>query len=348
MPSPAILPSGPQTHAGLRPGDDDCPFDMSGPLVLSDEPFAAVWEEYVRRAKTDGVFDVLREALHPLRFSIREGVSQTDAYRAATRRGDLAELRRQVQRTGALRLAAPDQLRLRLHPTPAGRVPVLTVPAREDFVSIVRALVHRNEPAAVPETMGAVLVGGLTNWDRVRRYRAHWRQAGATGTWAAAFRRLAADRRLYQDRLVILSVGPYAGVRSGVADDLEWIRLSHEIRREHECAHVYCKRALGALRSHPLDEAVADLYGVWRAMGHVDPDLVLRLLGVGPGGAPVENGRLWNYRGDRSVAQLSALGRIAAGGVREAARHLNRLQGDDLPTQATAIRTAVRSVFNDG
>src|SRR5262245_43300681 len=64
-------------------------------LPLPDEPFVAAWEGYAAEAEVRGAFAVLRERLVQLRFPIQEGITTTDAYRAATRRGvppdDLAE-----------------------------------------------------------------------------------------------------------------------------------------------------------------------------------------------------------------------------------------------------------------
>src|SRR3954465_950664 len=58
---------------------------------LLDEPFVAFWEAVAAEARTRGAFPVLRERLPQLRFPIREGISGTEPYRAATRRGVPAE-----------------------------------------------------------------------------------------------------------------------------------------------------------------------------------------------------------------------------------------------------------------
>lgn len=236
------------------------PFELSGTLVLEDEPFAAVWDEYAAAAKIEGLFPVLQRALVQLRFPIREGLSDIDAYRAATRRGDLSGLGPDGLFEGGLQLVAPDRLRLELHPTPAGRIPILTAPEREDFVAIVQALTRRNAPTPLSDSMGALMVSGYNNWDRVGRYRRSWEDAGAEGTWGEALRVLSQQRARYQDRFILLSEGPYSGVPSadlGLDVDV-WLRTSHALRKEHECAHYYCRRVLGSMRSNALDEWVAD------------------------------------------------------------------------------------------
>lgn len=277
----------------------DNPFDLTGPLVLGDEPFVAVWESYLTRSRTEGVFPVLQQALHQLRFPVRAGMQDEGAYREATRRGNLSGLAADGLFDGGVRLEAPERLRLELHPTPAGHLPILTAPVRADFETLVQALARRNEPAPLPPSMGALMVSGYNNWDRVRRYRERWEAAPADGeTWAQAFAQLVPQKSLYQDRFVILSEGPYSGVpASELGLDAEtWLSLSHAIRREHECAHYYCKRALGAMRYHVVDEVIADAYGLAVGTGCYRPDWLLRFLGIdGSEPLPREGGRMWNY-----------------------------------------------------
>ena len=52
---------------------------------LADEPFVSAWERYAAEAETEGTFTCLQRRLVQLRFPIREGMSGTEAYRAATR-----------------------------------------------------------------------------------------------------------------------------------------------------------------------------------------------------------------------------------------------------------------------
>ena len=61
--------------------------DQAPTLPLPAEPHVAAWERYAREAAEVGAFAALRRRLVQLRFPIREGISKTDAYRAATLRG---------------------------------------------------------------------------------------------------------------------------------------------------------------------------------------------------------------------------------------------------------------------
>ncbi len=193
----------------------DRSFDRPPTLPLPAEPHVAAWERYAREAAEVGVFAALRRRLVQLRFPIREGISKTDAYRAVTLRGTPTE---EMIEASGLNLANPDDLRLSVHPSPAGPIPVLVPGDRADFVNLVRALTRKNEPAPVPESMGACMVAGFNNWDRIREYRRRWEEAGgdrSQAAWQEEFRRLVPQKELYQDRFLILGSGPYSNVAAG-------------------------------------------------------------------------------------------------------------------------------------
>ena len=170
------------------------------------------WERCALEAAEAGAFAALQRRLVQLRYPIREGISQTEAYRAATLRGSPTEGMPEVS---GLVLTRREELRLILHPSPAGQIPALIPRGRTDFVALVRALSMRNEPGPVPGSMGACMVSGLNNWDRIREYRQRWEAENGdrseTG-WQAEFRRLVPRKVLYQDRFLILSDGPYSNV----------------------------------------------------------------------------------------------------------------------------------------
>src|SRR4051812_23504123 len=54
---------------------------------LPDEPFVSFWESAAAEAGPRGAFAVLRDHLPQLRFPVRQGISESEPYRAATRRG---------------------------------------------------------------------------------------------------------------------------------------------------------------------------------------------------------------------------------------------------------------------
>jgi len=262
-------------------------------LPLPDEPFVAVWEQYRARADDDGAAAVLPEVMVQLRFPVREGISGEEAYRAATRRGEAPP------QGDGIRWHAPERLHIRVEPTVAGRVPVV-VAARADFEALVRALTARNEPVAVPPAMGAAMVAGYVNWDRVARHRAAWRRSHPDGDWPAELARIAPQGDLYRDRFILACEGPYSDVDAaslGLADE-DWRALSLEIRIAHECAHYVTRRLLGSMRNNLLDELIADYAGITAATGRFRADWFLRFLGLEDHPAFRAGGRMEKYLGD--------------------------------------------------
>ncbi len=273
-------------------------------LPLPDEPHIDAWLAYERDARERGAFPALQDRFVQLRFPIQDGMSRDAAYRAATLRGNF-------EAAGAFApgLVPCDRraIDLAVHPTIAGRVPVLTIADRRDFVTIVQALTERNEPVPVPASVGACLVAGLNNWDRIATYRAEWertRQHDHGETWADEFQRLVPQKALYQDRFILLSRSPYSGVTAAQAglDEAEWLAQSLVIRREHECTHYFVYRLCGLLPHSVMDELVADFVGLVRAFGTYRADLARRFLGLEAWPTYRSGGRLEYYRGDRELA----------------------------------------------
>ncbi|WP_442940564.1 DUF7005 family protein [Nostoc sp.] len=263
------------------------------------KPHIAAWEEYTTASKEIGAFEALRRVLVQLRFPIQEGISQTEVYRSATRKGvsvdDMAEA------TGLL-LKQPEKLQLEVHQSLAGAIPVLLTGNREDFVSLVQALTMRNEPSLVPASMGACIVVGFNNWDRIHRYRKQWQQNFANCSedeWIEEFKRLIPQKELYQDELIILSDGDYSNVSASDIGLLkqEWRRLSLTIRLEHEFTHYFTRRLFNSMRNNLLDELIADYRGIVAAIGHYRTDWFLRFLGLESFPDYRQGGRLQNYRG---------------------------------------------------
>lgn len=278
---------------------------------MADEPHLAVWREYAADAEARGTVPALYDRFPQFRFPIRAGISQDATYRAATRRGEAGVGSEELQ------FEDPAGVSILVHDTPAGAVPVLVARARADFETLVRAFSERNEPALVPEAMGACLVGGINNWDRIARHRQQWEseraEAAAAPEWDAEFRRLTADKSRYQDRILLLSSGPYSAVPASEAgrSEEEWLRESLRIRLDHECFHYLTSRLFGLIRSNLLDELLADYAGLVGAYGEYRAELGLRFLGVEKDGTLRNGARLRVYRGALSDGGLAVLGRLA-------------------------------------
>jgi hypothetical protein len=182
--------------------------------------------------------------------------------------------------------------------------------------------------------MGACIVSGLNNWDRVARHRAAWTaKSGGEATeedWQEEFRRLAADKPRYQDRLLLLSTGPYSAVAATDAGCDESGCCSARCPAPRaRCTHLFTQRAFGVMRNHALDELLADFAGLVAAFGEYRPELARRFLGVEPGGGYRLGGRLQNYRGmpplsEAAFAVLVGLVDAAIDRFAETARALGR------------------------
>jgi hypothetical protein len=315
-------------------------------LPLHDEPHIDAWLDYASEAERTGVLPALRNRFVQLRFPIRSGISAEEDYRLATRRGVSSAA---AAHAPGIVLRRPAALELAIHPTIAGRVPVLVSGERDDFVTLVRAFSHRNEPAPVPAAMGACIVTGFNNWDRIGRHRRTWeRSAGGTAAeraaaWDEEFQRLIPQKELYQDRFIILSTGPYSGVdaRAVGLDPEAWLARSLRIRREHEFTHYFTHRVFGTMRNNLLDELIADFAGLVRATGRYEGETALLCLGLESTGRWRADGRLASYRGEPPLSDraMDVLGALASRAIENLERFGGRYPaaGDDLELLARLI-----------
>ncbi|HWM90084.1 MAG TPA: hypothetical protein VN493_04900 [Thermoanaerobaculia bacterium] len=299
------------------------PFNFSAlgpdtPLPPPDEPFVATWERWAGEAREREAFAVLSEHLPQLRFPIREGISQTGDYRAATLKGVLPE---GLEGATGLDLERPDLIHLEIHESPAGRIPVLLARGRDEFVALVRALGKRNEPSPVPDSQGALMVSGYNNWDRIRELLRRGESLE--------------KKELYQDRFILLSDGPYSAVpAAGLGlGEAEWREISLAIRRDHECAHYFTRRLFGSMRNHVHDELMADYAGMVGATGGFRADWFLRFLGLEDYPRYRPGGRLDLYRGDPSLSEGAF--RVLHTLIRSAARNLESFDARFLPRSLT-------------
>lgn len=276
---------------------------------FQDEMFVEAWQEYLSVAEKSGVFNVLQQRLPQLNFPIKAGISRSEDYINATRRG------KPVQSSLSLALEAPDDLALLIHPTAVGSIPVLIASCRADFVTLVRALSGRNEPIDVPDSMGASTVVGFNNWDRIHQFRARWQQENLGKSWNQYFPEFIKNRELYEDRFIILSGGSYSDVNGEQFgfDREEWLGISFKIRLEHECAHYFMLRALGSIKNNLFDEVIADYAGIKLAnQKHYKADWFLTFMGLE--GYPVyrHGGRLQNYTSELSEPAVEVLHSLVA------------------------------------
>ncbi len=245
---------------------------------LDDEPYVALWRRYAREVEFERSVECLSKYLVQFQFPIASGISATEDYVAATRHG--AGFERGASRPRcALRFEDPRAIRLWVHPTPAGSIPVWLASNREDFVTLLRALVYRNEPVPVAENIGAYIVSGFRNWHRYYSEPTVNDPHGVT------------------DGFVILSAGPYSGVPANAVNMTgpEWNATSVRIRLEHECTHYFTRRLFGSMANNLCDEILADYRGIVGACGVYRADWALRFLGIRSDGSTRPGGRFDRY-----------------------------------------------------
>ncbi len=308
-------------------------------LPLPSEPFAADWKRFVESSKSRGALPALREALIELNFPVRAGISEEPAFLAAKRKGQRPEAGFE-----GVELEAPEELSIEVRQAAAGEIPVILPATRSDFETIVRVITHKNEPVPVPKAMGALLVAGYNDWGRIGLRQSEFFAAHPFATpdeWLSARARLFADKSAYQDRLMVLSAGPYSGVPASVAgfDDTEWSSISRRIRFDHECTHALTKRLLGSMRKHAHDELAADYAGLRAGLGRFSRDHLLLFLGVDERSVRPD-GRLITYRLKLSNEALDVLGRLVFAAA-ETLAELDRLLGERENSPASRAREAL-------
>lgn len=288
---------------------------------LASEPHLATWRNYLEIAETQGVFNTLKSQLVQLQFPIQHGISELENYRAVTRKG--VPYQRVPEATGLI-LKQPDNLELKIHESLVGPIPVIVAGCRTDFVKLIQALTRRNEPVAIPASMGASIIRGYNNWGRITQYREKWQDSythiTSESDWQQEFQNLIPQKNLYQDCFIVLSQGAYSAVQAAEIglDEATWLRKSLVIRLEHECTHYVTGRLFGSMRNNILDELIADYRGIVAATrGEYFSDWFLRFIGLENYPHYREGGRLENYFGVPpltlgSVRILQALVRQAA------------------------------------
>ncbi len=106
-----------------------CAKESHKPAVSIDEPYIESWEEYVSKTGEGEAFQLLRKCYPQLNFPIGDGINKTQGYIDAVLKGKPVA-------TGGKALAAlnkPEAIKIKLHTSIAGKVPVLFLADDEDF-----------------------------------------------------------------------------------------------------------------------------------------------------------------------------------------------------------------------
>jgi hypothetical protein len=293
-------------------------------LPLAEEPHVADWRRYASGAGSEP-FAYLQERIPQLCVPIAKGISGSEPYRAVARRGERFEER---DFGGRLQLERPAQLRLHIHEHPAGALPVLSTPCREDFETLSRAFAFRSEPEPIAGAVNARMVAGFINWDRVHAYRRGFEAEQGSAGWSAEMQRVArAEPWRFHDRLMLTCARPYSAVPAaelGLAlSEAEWLERSDLLRTEHEFTHYATKRVFGAMSLNLLDETLCDFMGMTLALGSFRSDQFLRFMGLQAFPEVHADGRIHTYTEQLPEAAFPLLCAVTV----RASQALERLAG---------------------
>ena len=235
------------------------------------------------------VLDEMARRYPQLYLEPAQGMSESETYKDVVLRG---------KRPAAARLhgfSGSVQDSLNTQSTPAGEVEILYLPERGDFERFIRIMMYRCEPAIIPENMGAAIISGIINWQKIERHQMQYLLTGS-GDLEKELSRFTADKSNYLDTVIVVSRGEYSNLayKATPYGEAEWLALSLKIRTFHECAHFVCQRLFPELKNVLWDEILADCFGLLNATGNYNPDLAKTFFGVSPDGY-MEGGRLKNY-----------------------------------------------------
>ena len=180
----------------------------------------------------------------------------------------------------------------------------------DDFITFLRIMASRCTMADIPDTQGASLLDGISDWTKIRAHKAEYiagelKKGNPNPDWISEFKRFTSDKRNYLSTLAVLSVGPYSGISTEAINgyfhsrgqrmitEEEWLSLSDTIRRYHECTHFICRKRYPDKKDAVWDELVADAVGISAAFGSYERGLGELFLGIKDG--RYTGGRLENY-----------------------------------------------------
>ncbi len=250
-----------------------------------------VWNQNEMKCVKKGrdVLNILAGRYHGLYLPVQEGMSKSLSYRSCVLSGNVPDDKTLPG------FVQSDEDELFLIPTPAGEVEVIYLHHREDFELFIQKISCRCEPVPVRPDIGAMLISGVINWEKINRHREEYLKAGNTD-WKEEFRRFTSDGSNFKDRVLIVSGGPYSNVSADEAgySPEEWRNLSRQIRIYHECTHYVCQKLWPERKDAVADEVTADSIGLYGALGRLDANLCRRFLGIDEKGN-FQGGRLSAY-----------------------------------------------------
>ena len=158
-------------------------------------------------------------------------------------------------------------LKIYLHQTFGGRIPVLFVTDRAAFEMLIRNIFYKGQAKIIPPAVGGMAVKGWKSVDGLVH------------------------------KALLLSDGYYSAVQPGAIglSPAEWKTKSFIIRRAHESTHYYTLRGFGFMNNSLKDEIIADAIGIIEAFGTYSAEKFQLFMGLENYPDYRESGRLRNY-----------------------------------------------------
>lgn len=240
------------------------------------------------------VLSLLSRRYPQLLFPIVAGISTSSEYRNAVYLGQ--------EHAGSLDYSMSEKDKFMRVDTPVGSIDVLLLYNRTDFEKCVCALAHRCEPRLIPDTVGAFLISGLTNWEKVRAQYVNRGINKAVGN-GDNLSLPGKNTRLFLDQIILLSSGWYSGLSPemvGLSNE-EWLEKSIIIRMYHEISHFVCRSRYPKCIDSLRDEVFADMIGMIAAFGYYDSEMAKQFLGISSDPTIPEDARIRYYLKDQNV-----------------------------------------------
>lgn len=269
---------------------------------FNDEIAIKYWENIAGKSSTDSfLFDELKKCFPQLNFPIEIEIDKKEEYKDLVFKGKTENLNLST----VLKLNDCKNITLNICESIAGKIPIITVPDQDDFVKILQCLLYKNNPIHIPKSMGAVLINGLNNWQKIAALKNHWLVNNTAENWGKEFyMNVLPNYSLYKDKLIILSTKPYSNVAAKQLglNESEWLSYSISIREQHECTHLYTLKKFGTASNNLHDELIADYIGIVKTIGTYNKSWMLQFMGLENYPEYRQGARLENYIADNNLS----------------------------------------------
>lgn len=269
----------------------------------SDEEnsFIAFWKYYLQLEEFN-TLQILKDFYPQLYFPIQIDINKTEDYINAVLKGK--DSYRSILEQ--LKLNDSEGVKIKIHKSIAGEIPVLSLYDDKDFVTIVQCFLHKNNPIMIPQSMGAFLANGINNWERIHSLKKQWIKNNPFGNWNDEFtKNILPNQDAYKDKIIVLSTKPYSNISFDKLELSEevWKNLSFSIRLEHECVHLYTLKRYGVAANNLHDELIADYIGISKALGSYNKEWMLLFMGLEEFPKYRKGARLQNYLEDTQLSE---------------------------------------------